>query len=311
MKIDIAICTWNRAALLKETLESIAAARVPDNCDVRVIVVNNNSTDGTIDTARSVDGIDLKLVHESQQGHTQARNRAIEAAEGELLIWTDDDVLVDHDWIAAYARAAESTTDSFWGGKIEPVFRPDPPPWIPENLSALSGCFAIRDLGDDPLSFSNKVLPYGANFAIRTSVQIQFPFDTVLGRSGDEVTGDDELDVMRRVLKAGHGGQWVPGCRVQHIITSERQTEDYVRRYFAGQGRAMVARCESWSNSRTKLRFQSMYESFAYRFKRNRALSPAWIAHLIRSGLAQGQLLALLNPQTNTERETSGLPAAN
>ncbi|MEM7454412.1 MAG: glycosyltransferase [Planctomycetota bacterium] len=293
MKIDIAICTFNRAELLQNTLNSIAACVKPSGCDVRIIVVNNNSTDRTSDVVNSLTGIDVKLVDEPQQGHTFARNKAIVEADGDLLIWTDDDVLVSTDWITGYAAAYRESNDAFWGGPIEPIFDPPAPEWINENMDVLSGCFARRELGDKPVRFSESLLPYGANFAIRTAIQKLFPFDVGLGRKGSNVTGEDELDLLRRVLSAGHKGGWLPGCRVRHVITAERQSEQFVHEYFAGQGRALVRKGEPWTTRKTRLKFQSLYESFAYRLKRGSAKSPAWVAHLIRSGLACGQLEAL------------------
>jgi glycosyltransferase involved in cell wall biosynthesis len=303
MKIDIAICTWNRAKLLGETLRSFANVNIPPGVFVRTLVVNNNSTDDTVQVVNDLIAefnrrenskqFSIALFTEPQQGHTFSRNRAIAMADSDLMLWTDDDVIVGPNWLGAYLVAAENREFAFWGGKVFPRFDPDKPDWIAENWENLKGCFAARDLGDQPLALTADRLPYGANFAIRTSVQKQFPFNTELGRRKNILLGEDELDLFRRLLAAGYRGAWVPESRLEHVISAERASENYVREYFIGQGRALVARGEPWSRSRRKLFWQAVYEFAAYRFTRHWAKSPAWVAHLIRSGLAEGQYLAI------------------
>src|SRR5262245_31774006 len=109
MKVSVAICTWNRAALLDQTLAEMSNLRIPSGVDWELLVVNNNCTDATDEIiARHADRIPVRRLFESRQGHSHARNCAIEASSGELILWTDDDVLVDSNWLAAYVAAAES-----------------------------------------------------------------------------------------------------------------------------------------------------------------------------------------------------------
>ena len=305
MKIDIAICTWNRARLLADTLESISWATLPEGVPVRIIVVDNNSTDDTSERVRAFENslvtkrsssspLSVKLVAEPQQGHTYSRNRAIAVADSDLLLWTDDDVSVDSNWVMSYFDAARrEPAQSFWGGKIIPRFAEKKPDWIADNWESLKGCFAERDLGNDKIPLSANQLPYGANFAVRTDVQKQFLYNVELGRRENSVLGEDEIDMFQKLLEAGHRGSWVPESSLHHIIESERATETYVYQYFVGQGRALVEKGEPWTTSFRKLNWQRVYEYVAFRFKRQWAASPAWVAHLIRSGLAEGQYLAL------------------
>ncbi len=295
MNVDICICTWNRAALLEQTLQSLAHLHVPVSCHLRVVIVDNGSEDNTPVIIRSFEslfdgrGFETVVLEEPQQGHTFARNRAVQHVTGELVLWTDDDVIVDPHWLDSYLEASTDSSCDFWGGKIEPRFQPSRPAWIAENWENVKGCFAARDLGNDPLPLDEQRLPYGANFAIRGDVQKQFNFDTELGRRGDEVLGEDELDLFRRLLRSGHRGCWTPAAKVQHIVPAMRASEIYVRDYFIGQGRALFQRGEAWSASTAKLKRMMIWEHLMYRFKRQWAASPAWVSHLIRSGLAAGQ----------------------
>ena len=299
-KVDIAICTWNRDSLLAQTLNSVLQLSIPESVSVSVLIVDNNSTDHTqsvIDSFVSTAGDQLSVVglKEAQQGHTFSRNKAIESATGDLMLWTDDDVILPTNWIEAYVAAANQFANSvFWGSVIEPKFQEGPASWITENWDNLKGCFAHRDLGAESIEFTTERLPYGANFAIRTQTQKEFLYSTNLGRRGDAVLGEDELELFRRVLDACHQGNWVPGAIVQHIIPPDRSTEKYVYDYFVGQGRALVAKGKPWHNDVAKFKSEARSEYAKYKLKRAFANSKTWVSHMLRSALAQGQFEALV-----------------
>src|SRR5260370_34261599 len=106
MRASVIICTWNRPRLLDQTLEQMARLRLPPDVAWELLVVNNNCTDQT-DTVlrRHQSRLPLRRILEPRQGLSHARNAAAAAARGEILLWTDDDVLVDRDWLAAYLLA--------------------------------------------------------------------------------------------------------------------------------------------------------------------------------------------------------------
>jgi glycosyltransferase involved in cell wall biosynthesis len=296
MNVEVAICTWNRARLLRQTLESVFRLNVPSDCSLAVIVVDNNSTDGTEAVLREFAAQESNLVtlQERRQGHTISRNRIVRHAAGDLLLWTDDDVIVDPDWLMHYVQAARSQTGhSFWGGPIRPVFESARPDWIGENWQQLKGCFAAREFGSEAFELTRDRLPYGANFAIRTAVKKQYVFAENLGRRAKDALGEDELDLFRRLFDAGLQGAWVSRSAVDHVITPDRAAERYVIDYFIGQGRALVAAGKHWTNNMIQLRQQAIWQRILYRCKRNFSASPAWTAHMIRSALAKGQYLAL------------------
>jgi glycosyltransferase involved in cell wall biosynthesis len=296
---DIAICTWNRDLLLAQTLDSLIKLRVPDCLSLTVLIVDNNSTDDTRNVIERFDAAigektSVVSLKEPSQGHTYCRNTAIESATGQLMLWTDDDVILAPDWLERYVAATEADSDAvFWGSVIEPIFQSGRPDWIEQNWVILKACFAHRDLGDQPVSFDPTRLPYGANFAIRTDAQREFRYATELGRRGDAVLGEDELDLFRRLLAAGYRGNWVPGAVVEHVIPPQRASEKYVYDYFVGQGRALVAKGEPWHVDVAKLKSESRAQYIKYKLKRPLADSKTWVSHMIRSALAQGQYEAL------------------
>ena len=294
--VDIVICTWNRSQQLAAVFDSLTKLIVPYDRQLRVIVVNNNSSDDSADVIETFGGHKFFDRHqflplfESQQGHTFSRNAAIKHLDSDLVMWTDDDVIVEPFWVQRMVEFADQQSDTaFFGGPIIAKLLPQCPGWIEENWETLKGCFAERQLGDQPLALASDRLPYGANFAVRTPVQKNFLFNAELGRRGDDVLGEDELDVMRRMIEAGFTGMWNPQAHVTHVIPAQRVNEEYVRQYYLGQGRALIRKGTPWGDSPRKLWWSALGNYFMFRFKRKFAASPEWLGHLIRSGLAEGQ----------------------
>lgn len=240
MLITVAICTFNRAASLRRTLSSLTAMRVPNGLAWEVVIVNNNCTDHT-DEAINVfaNRLPLRREFEPQRGHSVARNHAIDAAQGDYIVWTDDDVVVDPGWLAAYADAFRRWPEAaVFGGRIIPKYQKPAAKWMIENEELLFGALAIRDFGDDflPLSVADGRVPFGANFAIRAIEQRAFRYNPELGLGPVRRRLSDEVDVIKRIMGAGGTGYWVPTARVEHCIGHERQTVGYVARYYAGYG---------------------------------------------------------------------------
>lgn len=104
MTISIVIPVYNEADHLGACLEAIAVQAVKP---LEVIVVDNNSTDGTAEVAKAFDSV--TVIHEPQQGVVHARNRGFDAAHGDIIGRIDADTIVPTDWIknikSIYAQA--------------------------------------------------------------------------------------------------------------------------------------------------------------------------------------------------------------
>ena len=76
---SVCICTYNRAARLAETLGVLQEMEFAPDCDVEIVVVDNNSTDDTrsvVEAARRRGPIRIVYLHESRQGKSFALNAA-------------------------------------------------------------------------------------------------------------------------------------------------------------------------------------------------------------------------------------------
>ena len=294
MLVTVAICTWNRAPLLRRALASLSALEIPEGARLELLVVDNGSGDETPAVLREhASALPLRVVTEPEPGLSRARNRAAGEARGELIVWTDDDVLVEPGWLAAYVEASLRHPDaSFFGGTTLPWFEQPPPAWIAESWEHLADIWAIRLLPPEPTPIHRARLPVGANFAIRTELQRRHAYDPRLGRRWGERVGGEETSVMRRLLADGQRGWWVPGARVRHWIPAERLAEPYLRQIWFGQGCERALTRGGAPRPRLRLLARALRAEARYRVSR-RVRGPAqWLRDLERAQHRWGELSA-------------------
>ena len=101
----VALCTHNHAAHLEKTLRAFQQVPAPEK-PFEFLVIDNASSDdtGKILARRDWRRTDAptRIVHEERLGVAHARNRAVEEARGEYLLFIDDDESADSDWLRAY-----------------------------------------------------------------------------------------------------------------------------------------------------------------------------------------------------------------
>jgi glycosyltransferase involved in cell wall biosynthesis len=289
MLITVGICTFNRAESLRRTLNSLAAMEVPSDLGWELVVVNNNSTDHTDAVIRQDHGrLPIRWEFEKRPGHSNARNRAIDAARGDYIVWTDDDVVVDPGWLSAYREAFRRWPEAaVFGGRIVPRLEPPIPKWVAESVCVLGGPYAVREFGDAvrPLSILEDRLPFGANFAVRATEQRAFRYDPNLGLTPSGRRLADETDVITRILTAGATGYWLPTASVHHCIGPERQTIRYIAKFFEGWGETEAYRTGANGTPRTRWPVRSWLR---YRFHRLISPAPVWIRCLQEYAAAKG-----------------------
>jgi len=241
LDVTVIICTRNRAASLNRVLKSMTALKLPDRLRWEMVVVDNGSEDETPKVVVSYSGVlPIVSVRETEPGLSNARNAGVRHARGRYIIWTDDDVQLDEDWLFAYVRAFRALPrGAIFGGSSAPILEEPTPVWFRESQSELGGLLALRDpSGLPPRLVVSGQLPYGLNFAIRADEQKAHPYNPVLGVAPDRRRGGEEVQVIKSILASGAEGYWVPDARVFHIIPASRQTLEYVRLYYKAQGEA-------------------------------------------------------------------------
>ena len=126
MRLSIIVCTMNRAHALKPCFESIEKsiknAKLPTS-DAEIIFVNNNSTDNTqeiLETFKEQSLYPLKAIIEKNAGSSAARNCGVKNSQGNLLIFIDDDCVLDKTHVSETLRLDSSDNVLvIRGGKVE------------------------------------------------------------------------------------------------------------------------------------------------------------------------------------------------
>jgi glucosyl-dolichyl phosphate glucuronosyltransferase len=243
LDITVIVCTYNRCGDLARALESIAASQVACSVSWEVLVVDNGSTD---QTRHAVEGFSrrysdqFRYYFEPKQGLSFARNAGVANSRGEILVFTDDDVVVEPTWLR---NLTAGLFDSRWagaGGKILPAQKFEPPPWLPDNLFEWGGIFcAYFDLGENPRTLERP--PYGANMAFRRSVFAKYGgFRTDLGRNACDKLCNEDTELGRRLLTAGERLRYEPSAVVYHPIPHGRLTPEYFYSWWFDYGRSMI-----------------------------------------------------------------------
>lgn len=236
--VSVTICTYNRAFWLRQTLEFITRQDYPAD-RWEILVVDNNSRDETAKVVAEFARAPKvpRYFLETNQGSSYARNRGIAEAVGEIVVFTDDDMLGPTDWLRTlmqpFVRPGNERVAAV-GGEVIPVF--------PEGLPAwLDGYWKPLNFRNDVGPLRPNQLPMTANLALRKAVFSEVGlFRTDLGRIGNHSLFNEDHDLCRRVFAAGYSMWYSPHASLQHQIPAGRLTFSYTCRQMRDAARSRV-----------------------------------------------------------------------
>jgi glucosyl-dolichyl phosphate glucuronosyltransferase len=241
MKLNIIVPTFNRDKSLRKTLSSLTAARLPENLEVVVTVVDNNSTDHTAQVVEEMkpqfSKIKLEYLFEKKQGRSFALNSGINRADGDILSGIDDDEEIDENWFVGVEKIFRERWDEidFVGGKLLPNWETAPPSWI-EPLK--DGVICWRDYGDEEWVYGRDTpIITGGHGIFKTNVFKEIGlYDENVGAQGKGfISGEDEV-LYDRLLETGKRGIYNPKLIIYHYVPAYRLDKNYYRRWLFGVG---------------------------------------------------------------------------
>lgn len=241
IEVSVIICTYNRSESLKRTLKSVGEMEVSDELNWELIIVDNNSNDNTraiVTDFIGKSGLVCKYVFEQMQGLSFAKNAGISNACGNIIAFTDDDVLVGKNWLSNIAKAFQRTGISCIGGKILPIWERQKPEWLREDLY---GCLGILDLGEEETRLQNPTI-WGANIAIKAELFERYgQFDPGYGVRGNKLYGGEETDLVSRLIVNGETVYYIPDVVIYHHIQGDHLKKAFFRkwRYDKGEQKAI------------------------------------------------------------------------
>jgi len=249
--LSVLICTFNRSAFLRETLRALSDAPCPAECDVEIVVVDNNSTDDTRLVVADIAARSRRPIRyalEPRQGKSFALNHGLNLVRGDVLALTDDDVLIAPEWIARLVEAFESRDVTYVFGKVLPRWGALPPPELLTRRGRdVWGPLALVDYGDEPVdydeaTFERRPFPIGANLAFsREAVRRVGGWRTDLGKVNNTLISGEDHEIFYRLREAGlYRGYYDPELVVRHYVPPQRLTRRYFRRWFFWHGRTLA-----------------------------------------------------------------------
>jgi glucosyl-dolichyl phosphate glucuronosyltransferase len=235
--ISVILCTYNRGPLLPAALHSLLDQELAWK-HYEVVVVDNGSTDDTASRVERVreefHGAPLRLVFENRRGLSNARNRGLSEARGEILGFTDDDVRVPRSWLRdALEGFCALPLPGAVGGPVFPAFQKGRPAWFKDEYETDSWGSEERFL-ERGESFS------GNNMFFRRSLLASVGgFDAGLGMQGEWIGVAEETRLFERIWQLNPAARlrYLPNLRILHEVPAHRMRVSYVvkRGFVIGQ----------------------------------------------------------------------------
>lgn len=195
-------------------------------------------------------------IREETLGLTAARLRGIKEANNDILVFVDDDNVLDPDYLKNTVAILEQNPKiGAIGGKCLPEFEVEPEPWITQFYI----CLALKDHGDEPkIYFRQQALDISANdyppFApigaglilkkelaeIYAKLVSQDTSRLALGRTGKRLVSGEDNDIILTLLEAGWGVGYFPQLQLTHLISASRLTKDYLARLNYASSRSWI-----------------------------------------------------------------------
>ncbi len=238
MRLSVIICTYNRERFLGDTLESVASQSYPTS-NYELILVDNQSTDRTAEIciafASAHPSVTFRYVKETNQGLSFARNRGIAESTGRILVFMDDDVFLEPEYLSSIdAHYALDSSMMANGTRVMVRYEGRRPEWMSRYLEPLVG---HHDFGAIKRAYPNGKYPVGCSMAFRReALNVVGEFRTDLGRKGATLGANEEKDLFARMRAAGLSVAYLPDAVLTHRIDDRRLDLSYVKRQAVGVG---------------------------------------------------------------------------
>jgi glycosyltransferase involved in cell wall biosynthesis len=235
IRLTLAVPTYNRAAILGETLASLAAQNLPAGVETECLVIDNNSSDRTpavVEEAAADAPFPIRRVFERRPGSSFARNRAVDEAAGDFILFIDDDAVADSNWAALMMAAIERRGLDAACGMVLPRWEVAPPRWLGTSLYVR---FAVHDqdaIAAAALKDAEVLRNYfSANVGFRRECFTRFGrFREDLGVVGGNPISGEDTELFARIIQSGGAMGFVTEARVFHLVPAARMNRRYLRR---------------------------------------------------------------------------------
>jgi len=247
-KVSVVICTHNpRLGVLRETLAALQSQTVPVT-EWELVVVDNASTEAVaqrIDIGWHPRG---RIVLEKTLGLTPARMCGISASVGDVILFVDDDNLLDADYLQnALGVAEEFPKLGAWGGQQRARCEVEPAAWVKDLYFHHLAIVRVDAPRWTNMPYQFQATPVGAGLCVRRAVAEKYASIVALsdirrrlGRTGTALTGCEDHDLAFAACDMGLGMGVFPQLRLTHVIPAERLQESYLLKLVEGTAYSAV-----------------------------------------------------------------------
>jgi glycosyltransferase involved in cell wall biosynthesis len=252
MQVTVAICTYNPS---RDPLLRALDAIVEQIADVsaEIVLVDNNSSPPLAERGYLA-GYPIRLIHQPEPGLTAAREAAIKSAAGTVIVFVDDDNVLESGYLAtAIESFAADSQLGVLGGRILPEYDTQPPQWFGEFERWLAIRRHAPDLYVETTAppFS-AYFPVGAGLTVKRELALAYLKDCedtarIEGRRGNMLSSGEDLDLCLFALSRGDKLVVTGALCLTHIISSERVRGEYLQRLAVGNLNSSLALERKWS----------------------------------------------------------------
>lgn len=222
--VSIVLCTYNRADMLKECIESLLEQKTHGLFDFEVVVIDNGSTDNTSQVVQDLQPkskVPLRYFLEPQPGQVHARHRGFDEALGEWIANFDDDEVAEPDWLYAMMKLATEKGILSVGGKLR--LR------LPEGCNRQLHPRVRRVLGEsvmwnEPRPYTRRQGPGSGTQLLHRSV-----LDAIGRYDVSQSLRGYDTDFYRRMRDAGIASWFAPDSIAYHVTPPNRLTFRYLQ----------------------------------------------------------------------------------
>ncbi len=231
------ICTYNREFFLNKSLASLIQQSLKPE-DFEIIIVDNNSTDGTADLVKKFQienpNYSIHYILEKRQGLSFARNTGWRTARSNYVYYLDDDGVASLELLETFLHLFESHESlAACGGKIIVDYDPIKPNWLPSFFEVFYGHY---DRGNEEVFC--EYVPGGNSAWNVQFLEKSGGFSEKLGRVGQDGAGCEESLLNARALEMKYKLVYTPKAIMYHYAGKSRLNLKWLLQRMRGQGQS-------------------------------------------------------------------------
>jgi glycosyltransferase involved in cell wall biosynthesis len=216
----VCICTFKRPELLRRLLDSLSNQSTAGLFTYSITVADNDAMQSArkvVDAFSSQSPLAVTYCVESQQNIALARNKALEHADGDFVVFVDDDEFADENWLLNLLNTCLAYEADGVLGPVKSRFDLEPPQWVRKGGFFDRPTYATGSKMRWPETRTGNVL-----FRKKILNGFESPF-----RAEFDTAGED-MDFFRRMMEKGHTFVWCNEAVVYELVPPSRCTRSFL-----------------------------------------------------------------------------------